>query len=194
MNTKIEINDCVYNIHPIYDLYGADKNGYIINIINKNPIKGNINNRGYMICNVRKHAQNGQKAMLVHRFVWECFNGLIPCDKVIDHINDNTEDNRLCNLKLVTHQVNCKKSAKNRDYSFVKYNHDNKRCIKAINQNTKEISYYKSMYKTYQCLDINVGIIKMVCENLNNCKSGISKKDGQRYIFEYIKADELPKN
>ena len=112
MNTKIEINDCVYNIHPIYDLYGADKNGYIINIINKIPIKGNCNNRGYMSCNVRKHAQNGQKAMLVHRFVWECFNGLIPCDKVIDHINDNAEDNRLCNLKLVTHQENCKKVQK----------------------------------------------------------------------------------
>ena len=189
MNTKIEINDCVYNIHQIYDLYGADKNGNIINIINKNPIKGNINNRGYMICNVRKYAQNGKKAMLVHRFVWECFNGLIPCDKVIDHINDNPEDNRLCNLKLVSHQVNCKKSAKNRDYSFVKYNHDNKRCIKAINQNTKEISYYQSMYSVQKSLRINAGIVKMVCENLNNCKSGISKLNGNQYKFEYIATD-----
>ena len=193
--TKIEIKDIVYNTHPIYDLYGADIDGNIIHIIKKIPKKGHKNDsRRYMICNVKKHGQNGQKAMLVHRFVWECFNGLIPCDKVIDHINDKAEDNRLCNLQLITQQENCKKSAKNRDYSFVKYNHDNKRCIKAINQNTKEISYYKSMYSAQQFLGINVGIIKMVCENLNNCKSGISKKDGQRYIFEYIKADELPEN
>ena len=192
--TKIEINDCVYNIHPIYDLYGANDDGYIINIIRKIPIKGNCNHRGYMMCNVRKHAQNGQKGMQVHRFVWECFNGIISDDKVIDHINDNAEDNRLCNLKLVTQQENCKKSAKKRDYTFAKYNHYNKRCIKAINQNTGKVSYYKSMYNTQQRLDINAGIIKMVCEGLNKCKSGISKKDGQRYIFEYIKADELPKN
>ena len=188
--TKIEINDCVYNIHLIYDLYGANDDGYIINIINKIPIKGNCNNRGYMICKVRKHGQNGQKSMFVHRFVWECFNGLIPGDKVIDHINDNAEDNRLCNLKLVTQQENCKKSAKKRDYTFVKYNHENKRCIKAINQSTEEVTYFNSMYAAQQHLSINVGIIKMVCENLNNCKSGVSKKDGQRYIFEYIKADD----
>ena len=191
--TKIEIDNCYYNIHPFYDLYGA-KNGYIVNIIKKTPIKGNCNHRGYMICMVRKHAQRGQKTMQVHRFVWECFNGIIPDDKVIDHINDNAKDNRLCNLKLVTHQENCKKCAENRDYSFVKNNHLNKKCIKAINQVTGEVSYYKSMYATQQCLDINAGIIKMVCENINKCKTGISKKDKQRYIFEYINADELPNN
>ena len=188
--TKIEINDFVYNIHPIYDLYGANDDGYIINIINKIHIKGNCNNRGYMICKVRKHGQNGQKSMSVHRFVWECFNGLIPDDKVIDHINDNAEDNRLCNLKLVTQKENCKKSAKNRDYTFAKYNHENKRCIKAINENTKEISYYKSMYSAQKSLGINAGIIKMTCEGLNNCKSGISKLNGNQYKFEYIKADD----
>ena len=184
----------VYNIHPVYDLYGANENGYIINIIKRTPIKGNCNHRGYMMCNVKKHGQNGQKCMHVHRFVWECFNGIIHGNKVIDHINDDKEDNRLCNLQLVTHQENCKKSAKKRDYTFAKYNHENKRCIKAINQITGEVSYYKSMYATQQRLGINAGIIKMVCEGLNKCKSGISKKDGQQYIFEYIKADELPKN
>ena len=192
--TKIEINDSIYHIHQVYDLYGADMNGNIINIIKRNPMKGYKNANGYMMCMVRKHAQNGQKSIHVHRFVWECFNGIIPYDKVIDHINDKKDDNRLCNLQLVTHQENCKKSAKNRDYTFTKYNHNKKRCIKAINQITKEVSYYKSMYSTQQHLSVNSGIIKMVCEGLNNCKSGISKKDGQRYIFQYINADELPKN
>ena len=192
--TKIEINDSIYHIHQVYDLYGADMNGNIINIIKRIPMKGNKNVNGYMMCMVRKHAQNGQKSIHAHRFVWECFNGIIPYDKVIDHINDKKDDNRLCNLQLVTHQENCKKSAKNRDYTFAKYNHNKKRCIKAINQITQEVSYYKSMYSTQKHLGINSGIIKMVCEGLNNCKSGISKKDGQRYIFQYINADELPKN
>ena len=193
--TKIEVNDSVYNIHPVYDLYGADEDGNIIHIIKKIPNKGHKNKSGgYMMCMVRKHGQNGQKSMFVHRFVWECFNGTIPDDKVIDHINNDNVDNRLCNLQLVTQRENCKKSVKKRDYTFVKYNHENKRCVTAINQSTEEVSYYGSMYATQQRLGINVGIIKMVCEGLNKCKSGISKKDGQRYIFEYINADELPNN
>ena len=192
--TKIEINDSIYHIHQLYDLYGADMDGNIINIIKRIPMKGCRNVNGYMMCMVRKHGQNGQKSIHVHRFVWECFNGIIPHDKVIDHINDNKEDNRLCNLQLLTHKENCMKSAKNRDYTFTKYNYKKKRCIKAINQITEEVSYYKSMYSTQQHLGINSGIIKMVCEGLNNCKSGISKINGQRYVFEYINADELPEN
>ena len=32
----------------------------------------------------------------------------------------------------------------------------------------------------------------MVCEGINNCKSGISKKDGQRYKFEYANKENMP--
>ena len=35
----------------------------------------------------------------VHRFIWECYNGLVPVGLEIDHINDNRSDNRLCNLQ-----------------------------------------------------------------------------------------------
>ena len=33
--SEIEINQCVYNVHPVYDLYASDENGNIINIIKK---------------------------------------------------------------------------------------------------------------------------------------------------------------
>ena len=46
------------------------------------------------------------------------------------------------------------------------------------------------MYSINQHLGINVGIVKMVWEGLNNCKSGVSKKDGHSHT--YIKQDELP--
>ena len=58
------------------------------------------------------------KLAKVYRFIWECLNGLIPDGKVIDHINDDRENNRLCNLQIVTHQQNCKKAAKKREYTF----------------------------------------------------------------------------
>ena len=191
---KITVNDIEYMIHAIYDLYGADINGNIIHIIKKIPNKGKKNNKGYMRCIVRKHGQNVQKTIGVHRFIFECHHHLIPPHMVIDHINDVKDDNRLCNLQLLSHQENCKKSAKTRDYSFVKYNYVNRKYIKATCTNTDEVSYYKSLYSAGKILNINPGVIKMVCEVLNNCKSGISKKDGHRYIFEYIKADELPEN
>ena len=190
--TTITINECVYYVHPIYDLYAGSKDGTLINIIKKIPIQGKRQHNGYLNVCVRKHGQSGQKVYQVHQFIWECFNGVIPEGKVIDHINNDKEDNRLCNLQLVTHQQNCKKSAKDRDYTFASKNHENKKCLKAINKNTNEVTYFNSLYAVQQHLGINAGIVKMVCEGLNNCKSGISKKDGHSYTFEYIKKDDLP--
>lgn len=44
--------------------------------------------------------------ILVHRLVWETFNGPIPESYEIDHINRNRTDNSLDNLRCVTHIEN----------------------------------------------------------------------------------------
>ena len=188
----ITIDECVYCLHPIYNLYAGSKDGNIINIVKRVPHEGNKNNIGYLNFCVRKHGQPSQKTYYVHRFIYECFNGIIPKGKVIDHINNNKEDNRLSNLQLMTQQENCKKSAKNRAYTFAAKNCENRRCVKATEKNTDEVSYYNSMYAAQQHIGINAGIVKMACEGLNNCKSGKSKKDGHFYTFEYIKQDDMP--
>ena len=143
---------------------------------------------------VRKHGQNGQKGYYVHRFVYECFNGIIPDGEVIDHVNNIKDDNRSCNLQMMTQQENCKKSAKRRDYTFVSKNHQNKKCVKATNSDTNEVSYYNSMYAVQQHLGINAGIVKMVCEKINGCKTGISKIDNHSYKFEYVNKQDMPDN
>ena len=51
-------------------------------------------------------------------------------------------------------QQNYKKSAKDRDYTFTKNNHTYKRCVKVINQNINETSYYNTFYL------INRGVIQ----------------------------------
>ena len=146
------------------------------------------------MCLVRKHGQNGQKNFLVHRFIYECFKGLIPDGKVIDHVNNIKDDNRLCNLQLVTPSENNKKSAKRRDYTFAAKNHQNKKCVKATNIDTNEVSYYNSMYAVNQHLGINAGIVKMVCEKINDRKTGISKIDNHSYKFEYVNKQDMPDN
>ena len=184
---QIKINNCVYNIHQVYDLYAVDKEGNIINIVKKVPMKGNKDKYGYMLCGVRKYAEKSYKTYRVHRFVWECFNGNIPEDKVIDHINEIKDDNRLINLQLLTNQENCKKSAKNRDYSYYR---KNPKCVKAINIETKEITYYKSIYATKQDICVNSRCVMDCC--LGIYKSSTSKKNGQKYRFEYVKKEDIP--
>ena len=60
------------------------------------------------------------KHFLVHRAVWEAFNGPIPegCD--IDHIDGNPKNNSLENLQAITHSENIKK--RNIDYSYAANN------------------------------------------------------------------------
>lgn len=52
----------------------------------------------------------------VHRLVYETFNGDIDSDMTVDHINNNSLDNRLCNLQLLTRESNSVK--RNMNYHF----------------------------------------------------------------------------
>ena len=79
-----------------------------------------------------------------------------------------------------------------RDYTFAAKNHQNKKCVEATNSDTNEVSYYNSMYAVNQHLGINAGIVKMVCEGINNCKTGISKIDNHSYKFEYVNEQDMP--
>lgn len=48
----------------------------------------------------------GKKGYLVHRLVWEAFNGPIPEGMEVNHINEIKTDNRLENLNLMTKKEN----------------------------------------------------------------------------------------
>ena len=119
---RIKINGQKFRIHPVYNEYGANRQGEVILIAKSTLIKGRDHNSGYRQVNVSRFEDQKFTTVLVHRFIYECYNGVIPEGMVIDHINDDKKDNRLCNLQLMTKQQKCKKSAKNRDYSFVAAN------------------------------------------------------------------------
>jgi hypothetical protein len=55
------------------------------------------------------------KAVSQHRYVWEKANGPIPAGMQIDHINGDRRDNRLSNLRVVTHQENSKNVKRRKD-------------------------------------------------------------------------------
>ena len=194
MTDIIILKNNIYKIHFLYNEYAASLNGKIINIYIKKPLIGSKNHCGYLSCCVKSKNYDKQKTIQCHRFVWECWRGVISKGKVIDHIDDHKENNRLSNLQLMTQRENCLKSAKKRDYSFVSKNIENRKYVKAINKNTDKVSYFNSLYSVQQHLGINCGLVKMIAEGLNYCKSARSKIDGDFYKFEYIKKEDLPDN
>ena len=94
----------------------------------------------------------------------------------------------------MTQQENCKKSAKDCDYTFAKYNLMSKKCVKATNCTTNDVTYFNSLYAVNQHLGINAGIVKMACEGLNNCKKGVPKEDRYSHGFEYVDKEDMPDN
>lgn len=45
---------------------------------------------------------------MVHRIIWELVCGRIPDHMVVDHIDGDSLNNNISNLRLVTQDVNCK--------------------------------------------------------------------------------------
>ena len=84
--------------------YFVDKDG---NVYSKTGriLKCSINSIGYKQLFTYKDGKF-DKSFCVHRLVYETFVGEIPKGFEIDHINRNRLDNRLENLRVVTHKEN----------------------------------------------------------------------------------------
>ena len=63
------------------------------------------------------HKDGIAKTFLVHRLVWETFNGTIPDGHEINHINEDKTDCSLVNLNLLTHKANSDWGTRNKRIS-----------------------------------------------------------------------------
>lgn len=102
------------------------------------------NGHGYVRCSV----QGG--SAYVHRIVFETFNSEIPEGYEIDHINSVRDDNRLCNLQILTRSENCRKR---RPYSKSVFGrlfmeHYNTTSKDNLNLYMREYMYYKQHNNT----------------------------------------------
>ena len=48
--SNIKINNCVYKVHPVYNLYASDENGNIIHVVKQVPSTGQKHKSGYLMC------------------------------------------------------------------------------------------------------------------------------------------------
>lgn len=96
----------------------------ITNKVKIGAIVGNLHNRGYIEMRV------GKTRSLAHRLAWLYIYGFIP--KLIDHINGNKQDNRICNLREATYQTNLYNS---------KIRSDNKSGVRCVSWDKKRNSW-----------------------------------------------------
>lgn len=79
------------------------ENGSLVTVKEK-ILKPQINSNGYYQVGLCKNSK--VKRYMVHRLVYEAFNGQIPEDLQVNHINEVKTDNRLENLNLMTCKEN----------------------------------------------------------------------------------------
>lgn len=110
-------------------------------------LKAIINKDGYLFCNLS--CLGKVKSFQVHQLVAMAFLNHTPCGLklVVDHINDNTKDNRLENLQVVTNRFNAYKTQGNYSskYKGVCWNKTIKKWVSHIyiNGKLKCIGRYK---------------------------------------------------
>lgn len=110
---------------------------------------------------------NGGETILLHRYLTNCLKGML-----VDHINRNTLDNELANLRIVTKQENCINRGTNfNNTSGVKGVTWNKREDKwmafiHINNNFKNLGYYDDLEKAKEARKNAEQIRLMGFENL----------------------------
>ena len=134
---------------------------------------GSVTSNGYVITSFG----------YMHKIIWEAFKGKIPEGYEIDHINTIRNDNRLENLRLVTHKENC-----NNPLSIEHYKQHNKSVDRTYLKNIDR-PYLKNIDRSY--LTKYYDIVQMDLENNIIAKYKTTKdlpsKYGKGMIYDAIK-------
>ena len=88
-------------------LYYAD--GRLISKVTGKPADSYVNNWGYRRVSWDRGAA-GRVREYAHRLVWYMFNGPLPAELMIDHIDLDKGNNRIENLRLITKSGNSQNS------------------------------------------------------------------------------------
>lgn len=84
--------------------YDPDSGIFLWRVSPSKPVRsGSV--AGYCTTNGYRRIRVDKRPYRAHRIAWLIVNGAWPPDQ-IDHINGRRDDNRICNLRLATHQDN----------------------------------------------------------------------------------------
>ena len=93
----------------VFSYYAASKDGEIVNVKTEKILKPRLTKTRYHRIIIYDKNLDKQRDYYIHRFVNECFYGLIPEGYEIDHIQPDKSNNQIKNLQLLTHKENVQK-------------------------------------------------------------------------------------
>ena len=126
---------------------------------------GFVHPSGYVHINL---SSNGSKKQVrAHRVVYIAANGHIPDGMVVDHINNDKSDNRICNLQLLTAEENSRKAADDGRYLS---GEDNPRSKITAEVRSRIAHDYRTSGMTYRELAQKYGVSKSrIGQIVNEC-------------------------
>lgn len=133
--------------------------------------------RGYIGCRLMVNGQPKNK--LVHRLVWEAFNGTIPEGYEINHIDENPINNLLSNLSLITHRDNINWGSRNKRVSEKQKQLMNSKKIIQYDLNKNIIKEWNSSWEIFREKNYSRKSIIGCCNN----KYGFKTAYG--YVWKY---------
>ena len=156
------------------------KNGRKMTVRGK-VLSYSTNDDGYLI--VELHDENGNnKPKLVHKVVWESFNGKVPEGLEIGHNDCNSKNCRLDNLYLCTHLVNCNHPiTRKRQSERMKGNTISKGLISPNRIPIVCLNLDYSLVKEYECItmviedEFSVGNVSACCKNKYGKHGNVTK-------------------
>ena len=173
MNRKKIVNGGKkFYIHPTFSKYAASKDGEILNVKTGRILKKSLNYKGYYLFSISDKKLSKPKTYYIHRFEWECVKGDIPEGFVTDHIYSDKTNNKIENLQLLTLAENVRKG--------------NNKPITSFKIKNNKQKNYEGITSASLELDISFSIISNICRKVKYYKTVISKKDGERYSFEFL--------
>lgn len=138
-------------------------------------LKPLINPRGYYKIQLCK--QSIVKQYSIHRLVWEAFNGQIPENMQVNHINEIKTDNRLSNLNLMTAKENLNWGTRNERSAKKRING---KCSKPVLQFTLDDDLIKE-YASVMQVERELGFAN---SNIIKCCNG-KYKQAYNYKWKY---------
>jgi len=162
--------------HPEYKNICCDTLGHVLNKKTKKLI-GQMAANGYIQLSLDFNDDGTRNIMQAHNFIWVSLKGEIPKGKIINHINEIKNDNRIENLECVSKTENNIKSSKK-----ISGPRKPRKCC-GINQNTEEEFNFKSLSDASRKTGCGKPSIGRVCDGTTN--STTSKITNEKWIFQY---------
>lgn len=138
-------------------------------------VKQTLNSTGYLMFTCHK------KSKIAHRFIYECFYGLIEKGMVIDHINCDRTDNRIENLRKTTTKENNSNPITVKRQLEMKREKNGKKVLKLDKKTGEILGYYESVRQAAEENGTLPQYIRWVC----NGKKGYYSAAG--YKWEWAK-------